>query len=152
MKIIFVMTGLVYLDLCNHCLQCSVPENFQMFNCFSKSAWKKLSIKYSNNKFSHWYRLRWSPRKSYQRNINQRFLKTGWQCLILNNSKSQVAQCQRIHLPVQEMQETRVPSLGQADPLEEEMATHSTVLAWEISWTEEPGRLQSTGSQRVRHN
>ena len=45
------------------------------------------------------------------------------------------------------MQETRVRSLGQEDPLEEDVATHSSILAWEISWTEEPGRLQSLGSQ-----
>ena len=50
------------------------------------------------------------------------------------------------------MQETWVQSLGQDDPLEEEMATHSSILAWRIPWTEEPGRLQSLGSQRVRHN
>ena len=49
-------------------------------------------------------------------------------------------------------QETQVPSLGQEDPLEQEMATHSSILAWEISWTEEPGGLQSMGSQRVGHN
>ena len=41
---------------------------------------------------------------------------------------------------------------GQEDPLEEKMATHSSVLAWRLSWTEEPGGLQSMGSQRVRHN
>ena len=46
------------------------------------------------------------------------------------------------------MQETQVPSLGQEDPLEKEMATHSTILAWEISWTEEPGRLQSMGHKK----
>ena len=51
---------------------------------------------------------------------------------------------------MQEMQETWVGSLGQEDPLEEEMATHSSILAWEIPWTEETGRLQSMGSQRVR--
>ena len=45
-----------------------------------------------------------------------------------------------------------VRSLGQEDPLEEEMATHSSILAWIIPWTEEPGGLQSTGSQRVRHD
>ena len=45
------------------------------------------------------------------------------------------------------MQETRVGSLGREDPLEKEMAIHSSILAWRISWTEEPGRLQSTGSQ-----
>ena len=48
------------------------------------------------------------------------------------------------------MQETWVRSLGQEDPLEKEMATHSSTLAWKIPWTEEPGRLQSMGSQRVR--
>ena len=46
------------------------------------------------------------------------------------------------------MQETEVQSLGQEDPLEEEMATHSSIFAWEIPWTEEPGRLQSMGSQK----
>ena len=47
------------------------------------------------------------------------------------------------------MRETRVRSLGQEDPLEKQMATHSSTLAWKIPWTEEPSRLQSTGSQRV---
>ena len=49
------------------------------------------------------------------------------------------------------MQEMWVQSLGWEDPLEKEMATHSSILAWIIPWTEEPGRLQSTGSQRVGH-
>ena len=49
-------------------------------------------------------------------------------------------------------QKTQVRSLGQEDPLEKEMATHSSVLAWRIPWTEEPGGLQSVGSQRVGHN
>ena len=52
----------------------------------------------------------------------------------------------RTHLP---KQETQVRSLGQVDPLEEEMATHSSVLAWEIPRTEEPGQLQSMGSQEL---
>ena len=50
------------------------------------------------------------------------------------------------------MLETEVQSLGQENPLEKEMVTHSSILAWEIPWTEEPGGLQSMGSQRVRHN
>ena len=50
------------------------------------------------------------------------------------------------------MQETQVRSLGREDPLEKEMATHSSILAWRIPWIEEPGRLQPTGSQRVRHS
>ena len=54
------------------------------------------------------------------------------------------------HLPA--MQETQVPSLSWEDSLEKEMATHSSILVWRIPWTEEPSRLQSTGSQRVRHD
>ena len=53
---------------------------------------------------------------------------------------------------MQEMQEMQVQSLGQEDPLEEEMATHSNILAWEIPGTEEPDRLQSIGSQSIRHD
>ena len=51
-----------------------------------------------------------------------------------------------------ETQETWVRSLSQEDPLEKEMATHFSILAWKIPWTEEPGRLQSMGSQRVSHD
>ena len=54
------------------------------------------------------------------------------------------------NLPVlQETRKTRAPSLGREDAVEEEMATHSSILAWEIPWTEEPGGLQSLGSPRV---
>jgi len=62
---------------------------------------------------------------------------------------SQVGHWQRIHLP---MQEKWVWSLGWEDPLEEEMAIHSRILAWKIPWTEEPGGLQSMGLQRVGHD
>ena len=50
------------------------------------------------------------------------------------------------------MQETWVQSLGREDPLEKEMATHSSILAWRIPWMEEPGGLESTGSQRVGYD
>ena len=50
------------------------------------------------------------------------------------------------------MWETQVRSLGREDPLEKEMVTHSSILAWRIPWTEKPGGLQSTGSQRLRHD
>ena len=50
------------------------------------------------------------------------------------------------------LQEIQVRPLGQEDPLEKEMATHASILVWRIPWTEEPGRLRSTGSQRVGHN
>ena len=58
----------------------------------------------------------------------------------------------KIYLPGQEMQETWVQSLGQKNPLEEEMTTHSSILAWEIPWIEEYGELQSMGLQRVGHD
>ena len=58
----------------------------------------------------------------------------------------------RICLPIQETEETWIQSLVQEDPLEEEMATHSMILACKIPWTEEPGRLQFIGSQRVEHD
>ena len=54
--------------------------------------------------------------------------------------------------PLPAMQETRVWSLGREDPLEKEIVTHSSILAWRIPWMEKPGRLQSTGSQRVGHD
>ena len=73
----------------------------------------------------------------------------------------QLASCRRVGFPsdsavknpleVQELQETQVQSLGWKDPLEEGIATHSSILAWRMLWTEEPGGQQSVGSQRVRH-
>ena len=68
---------------------------------------------------------------------------------ILGSSLSfQVAQWQRIHLPMQETEESWVQSLDWEDPLEEEMASHSSILAWKISWTEGPGGLQSMEYQK----
>ena len=76
-----------------------------------------------------------------------------WRSLLFNMlprfGASLVAQMVK-HLPA--MRETQVQSLGQKVPLEKKMATHSSSLAWKIPWTEEPGRLQSMGLQRVRHN
>ena len=69
----------------------------------------------------------------------------------INNLRYAFLVAQRVkRLPA--MQETWVRSLGQEDPLQKEMATHYSALAWKISWTEEPGRLQSMGSQRVGHD
>ena len=68
---------------------------------------------------------------------------------MLGKMASLVAQMVK-HLPT--ILETWVRSLGQADPLEKEMATYSSTLAWKIPWTEEPGRLWPMGSQRVRHD
>ena len=66
-----------------------------------------------------------------------------------SNTESLAAQTGK-RLPA--MQETRVRSLGREDPLEKEMAPHSSTIAWKIPWMEEPGGLQSTGSQRVGHD
>ena len=68
---------------------------------------------------------------------------------MLNMRASLVAQRLKCLPP---MWETQVRSLGWEDPLEKEMATHSSILAWRIPWTEELGRLQSTGSQRVGYD
>ena len=65
------------------------------------------------------------------------------------NRASLVAQMVK-YLPA--MQETQVQSLGWEDPLEKGMATHSSILVWRIPWAEEPGRLRSMGSQKVRHD
>ena len=70
----------------------------------------------------------------------------------LGRTQIKMAQWKRIHLPMEELQERQVQSLGWEDPLEEEMATHSSILTGIIPWAEEPGRLQSMGSQKVRHS
>ena len=78
---------------------------------------------------------------------------TEWKKLVANHishrEASLVAQMVKC-LPA--MWETRLRSLGRKDPLEKEMVTHSTTLAWKIPWTEEPGKLQFMGLQRVRHD
>ena len=68
---------------------------------------------------------------------------------IITSRASLVAQTVK-SLPIE--WETQVPTLGQEDPLEKEMATHSSILAWRIPWIEEPGRLPFMGSQRVEHS
>ena len=73
-------------------------------------------------------------------------LKIYWLILLIDSLVAQTVK--RLYT----MQETRVQSLGQEDPLEKEMATHSSTLAWKIPWTEEPGRLQSIRLQRVGHD
>ena len=67
----------------------------------------------------------------------------------VNTGASLVAQMVK-HLPA--MRETWVRPLGWEDPLEKAVATHSSILTWKIPWTEQPGRLQPTGSQRVGHD
>ena len=67
-------------------------------------------------------------------------------------TKSLIVEKQRIHLPMQETQELWIRYLGWENPLEEEVATHFSILAWQVPWTGEPGRLQSKGLQRVAHD
>ena len=74
---------------------------------------------------------------------------TIWKHKFFGTQTSLVAQMVK-HLPM--MQETWVRFLGGEDPLEKEMATHSTILVWRIPWTEKPGRMQSIGSQKVGHD
>ena len=69
---------------------------------------------------------------------------------VFTNSRSSLVAQMVKSLPA--VWETQVQSLGQEDPLEKEIATHSSILAWKIPWMEEPGRLQSMGLQRVRHD
>ena len=77
----------------------------------------------------------------FQEYVAELDLKYYWASLV-----AQMVKC----LPA--MQETRVRSLVLEDPLEKGMATYSSILAWRMPWAEEPGRLQSTGSQRIRHD
>ena len=77
---------------------------------------------------------------------------TSWfYCLCTLRFNMVFSMVQRTHLPMQETQATRVRSLDWEDLLEEGMATHSSILAWRIPWTEEPGSLQSMGSHRIGH-
>ena len=78
--------------------------------------------------------------------------KPGGVCLNLGSHSASLALVAQMVKNLPAMQETQVLSLGGEDPLEEEMATHSSILAWRIPWTEEPGGLQFLGSQRVGHN
>ena len=71
---------------------------------------------------------------------------------MLNNESERASLVAQMIKYLPAMQETQVRSLGREDPLEKEMATHSTILAWKIPWTEEPGGLQSMGLQRVGHD
>ena len=71
--------------------------------------------------------------------------------LYLNKVITQIVLVQMVRSPPT-MQETRIQSLGWEEPLEEEMTTHSSILAWKIPWMEEPGRLQSMGLQKVGHD
>ena len=88
------------------------------------------------------------PPSTVKKKKKKRLKKSGYMCIWA----SQVALVVKNLPAMQETQEMQFQSPGQEDPLEEGMATHSSILAWRLSWTEEPGGLQSMGSQRVRHD
>ena len=79
-------------------------------------------------------------------NLYRKLLKSFKQMVVVDSLVAQTVKC----LPT--MRETLVQSLGREDPLEKEMTTHCSTLAWKIPWMKEPGRLQSMGSQRVGHD
>ena len=96
------------------------------------------------NSWSWW----WTGRPSVLRFMG---LQEVWHDWVTEPNWTEVLLAQTVKcLPI--MRETRFPSLGREDPLEKEMATHSSIISWKTPWTEEPGRLQSIGSQRVRHD
>ena len=86
--------------------------------------------------------------------LRYNYLRLLFLMVVTTNQKGASLMAQQVKNPLamQETQEMQFGSLGQEDSLQEEMATHSSILAWEIPRTEEPGGLQSVGSQRVRHN
>ena len=88
----------------------------------------------------------WNLKQIYNKSFREQ---TGLSVVTSMEGASLVAQKVK---NVPEMQETQVQSMGWTDSLEKEMATHSSIFTWEISWTEEPGRLQSMASQRAGHN
>ena len=95
------------------------------------------------------WRIPWTKEPGGLQSTGSQRVGHDWVTLLMGIWASLVAQRLK-RLPP--MQETRVWSLDREDPLEKEMATHSSILAWRIPWTEEPGGLQSTGSQRVGHD
>ena len=86
------------------------------------------------------------------KSVNGRISEMTWQLIYLVKTEGTSSLVAQMVKNSSVMQETWVQSLGREDPLEKEMATHSSNLAWKIPWTEEPGRLQSMGSHTVGHN
>ena len=127
----------------NHLILCHPlllpPSIFPSIRVFSNES--ALHIRWPKYWSSHYEFLLWIPTVTF---LTERKFR--------GNSLTQVAQWSRIGLPGQETQETWVQSLGREDPLEEGMATCSSILVWRTPWTEEPGGPQSMGSQRVGHS
>ena len=94
-------------------------------------------------------RKSWAPSKGQRALCQDRLFS---KCVYQTGASSMDGSVVKKPPAIQDTQETQVQSLGQEDPLEEEMATHSSILAWKTPWPEEPGGLQSMRSQRVRHD
>ena len=144
-------------------MDCSLPGS-SVLETLQAGIWERVAISFSRG--SSWPRDRiqvshakgrlftdWATR--VQNKTRNHALKYLYSCvlnictLVCVMELPQVAQWSRIYPPMQAM---RIQSLGQEDLLEEGTATHSSILAWRILWTEKPVRLQSTGSQRVGHD
>ena len=122
-------------------------QKFSVPTTSSYAEWKSLSEKQLIIRLFKW---NWSTHSAWFRDRRiLLWLSDSSQIFAYHPQASLVAQMVK-RLPA--MQETQVQSLGREDPLEKEMATHSSILAWKSSWTEEPGRLQSMGLQRVGHD
>ena len=116
----------------------------------TESAGKPSEARVRGGRIPHRFQRERGPGKSrFQTSGFQNCDRINFSCFKPSGGTSLVAQMVK-RLPT--MQETQVRSLCWEDPLEEEMATHSSTLAWRIPWTEKPGGLQSVGSQRVGHN
>ena len=135
-------------------------KNVHILFWVSAQRWPQLWHLTGRDEFRCWLPLTGSVNLSYLLNLNFPFWETknGYLAELLWLKISNVPKLglprwlsgKRIRLPVKEM--TQVQSLGGIDPLENKMATHSRILAWKTAWSEESGRLQSIGSQRVRRD
>jgi len=128
----------VYLKILN-CICGSLLWSMLYF-CFSSGDWQKTSNK------TLWVSTGWVNLRGYVLRV---YIMITFTFIHFFTRTSLVAQTVK---NLSTMRETWVPSLGREDPLEKEMAIHSSTIAWKIPWTEEPGRLQSMGSKRVEHD
>ena len=135
----------------NAILGCSLKNDRMTSDCFQGKPFNIMVIQVyalTSNAVSWCWTVLWRPTRTFRTNTQKRcpFHYRGQECKSRKCLVAQKIKC----LPT--MQETWVQSLGQENPLEKEMATHSSTVAWKIPWTEEPGRVQSMGSQRVGHD
>ena len=129
------MDTILILSSGNNIIKCTIPLGYRIYSKV-KSSWAALFENDSNYARFYFVIPIWAS------------LEVWFRCQKFSHCQFQFFQCK--NLPA--VRETWVRSLGWEDPLEEGMATHSSILAWRIPWTEEPGGLQSMGSQRVGHN